>query len=255
MHFHLSYSSFVRKPKTQRGKRILKQREPKVVEDGRSSLFMTGPNSNEFVKLILRDLCSLRKPDSLFLKARKPLHVIDDETSVEKFCLKTGSSNFVAGSHSKKRPCNLTFGRLFDGQVLDAVEFKVTDFKLAFEFESGGVALGTKPCVLINGSEFQTDPNLNRVGNILSEFFKGKDVQKVRLAGLEHLISISYVNGLILIRSYRVLLKKSTNKLPRVELEEIGPSFDLKVDRFKFASDSLWKQATKVSTLGKVIIS
>lgn len=49
----------------------------------------------------------------------------------------------------------------------------------------------------------------------------------------------------ILMRVYRVVLKKSTTTTPRVELEEIGPSIDFKVGRKKLASDSLYKTACR----------
>jgi len=61
---------------------------------------------------------------------------------------------------------------------------------------------------------------------------------------MEHLISISHVDNVIYIRSYRIILQKSGTRLPKVELEEVGPSLDLTLDRYRFASDTLWKQAT-----------
>jgi ribosome production factor 2 len=44
---------------------------------------------------------------------------------------------------------------------------------------------------------------------------------------------------------FRIQLKKSGTRTPRVELEEIGPSFDLVKRRVKLASDDLWKRAVK----------
>lgn len=40
----------------------------------------------------------------------------------------------------------------------------------------------------------------------------------------------------------QVQLKKSGQKSPRVEIEEIGPRMDLKIRRNKIASDDLFKQ-------------
>lgn len=42
-----------------------------------------------------------------------------------------------------------------------------------------------------------------------------------------------------------MLLKKSGIRIPKIELEEIGPCMDLCVRRTKFASDDLFKQACK----------
>ena len=41
------------------------------------------------------------------------------------------------------------------------------------------------------------------------------------------------------------MLKKSGSKTPRVEVEEIGPSFDFEVRRLHLAADSLYKEAMK----------
>lgn len=40
-------------------------------------------------------------------------------------------------------------------------------------------------------------------------------------------------------------MKKSGHKIPRIELEEIGPSADLQVRRVKLASDDLFKKSCK----------
>jgi ribosome production factor 2 len=42
---------------------------------------------------------------------------------------------FVVGSHSKKRPNNLTFIRMFDGQILDMVEVGIESAKPLSEFK------------------------------------------------------------------------------------------------------------------------
>lgn len=61
---------------------------------------------------------------------------------------------------------------------------------------------------------------------------------------------------LFLFLSSRVLLKKSGCKIPRIELEDIGPSLDLVMRRTHLASDDLYKlslkqpKALKVNTLG-----
>lgn len=43
----------------------------------------------------------------------------------------------------------------------------------------------------------------------------------------------------------RVLLKKSGCKIPRIELEEMGPSLDLVMRRTHLASDDLYKRSLK----------
>jgi hypothetical protein len=44
-------------------------------------------------------------------------------------CFPIFHSLFCFGNHQKKRPNNLIFGRLFDWQLLDMVEFGVVDYE------------------------------------------------------------------------------------------------------------------------------
>lgn len=71
-------------------------------------------------------------------------------------------------------------------------------------------------------------------------------VQGIRLQGLEHVISFTVTEDMkILMRSYKIQLKKSGLKTPRIELAEIGPSMDWEVRRTKIASEDLYKLAKK----------
>ena len=53
--------------------------------------------------------------------------------------------------------------------------------------------------------------------------------------------------------NFRVNMKKSATNIPRVELEEIGPSADFKLRRTKLASADLYKLACKQPKQLKVI--
>ena len=44
---------------------------------------------------------------------------------------------------------------------------------------------------------------------------------------------------------YRVSLVKTEEKVPRVELEEMGPAMDLIMNRNKISSDDLYKKSKK----------
>ena len=54
---------------------------------------------------------------------------------------------------------------------------------------------------------------------------------------------------------FRIMLKKSGSRNPRIELSEMGPSLDLVVRRSKLASDDLYKKALKVSKEAKVSLN
>lgn len=89
-------------------------------------------------------------------------------------------------------------------------------------------------------------PQLGRIKSLLIDSFHREHVDAIRLQGLEHVINfIVTPESKILVRSYKVLLKKSGSKTPRVELEEIGPSFDLTIRRTKEASDDLFKRSLR----------
>lgn len=60
------------------------------------------------------------------------------ETSLEFLSQKTDCSLFLFASHSKKRPHNLVFGRMFDHHVYDMVEVGVERAKSIKDLKGGG---------------------------------------------------------------------------------------------------------------------
>ena len=50
----------------------------------------------------------------------------------------------------------------------------------------------------------------------------------------------------------RILLKKSGTKTPQIELDEVGPSMNLKLRRIKIASEEMYRLARKVPKEAKV---
>merc|ERR1711915_220158 len=110
-----------------------------------------------------------------------------------------------------------------------------------------GVATGSKPCLVFSGEPFADPANeeFQRLKSLMIDFFRGPEVTNVRLAGIEHVLQFTAVEKKVLFRSYRILLKKSGTRIPRVELEEIGPSIDWTVRRNQFASEDLFKAACK----------
>lgn len=235
----------VSKPKTQRGKRFLKSRESKVHENAKQAMLIRGGKTSERITKVLKDILILKKPNACLFQRKNILRPFENQVSLEFFSEKTDCALMLFGSHSKKRPENLVFGRFFDGHVLDMIEFGVENFKSLAEFKTAKIASGTKPCLVFSGEEFETNMEYKRAKSLLIDFWRGETVSNIRLQGLEHVIQFTAFDGKILFRSYRVLLKKSGLKNPRVELEEIGPSMDLKMRRTKLASDDLYKEAMK----------
>lgn len=240
------------KPKTQKGKRFLEKREPKITENTKTALFLKGGNTSITVSQGLKELYMLKKHNAVMYKRKNILRPFEDETPLEFFSKKSDASLFMFGSHSKKRPDNLVLGRMFDFHVSDMIELGIQNFKSMLEFSGAKCAVGTKPCILFAGEPFDQELEYKRLKNLFIDFFRGPVVEQIRLAGMEHVIMITAQDGKIYLRNYKILLKKSGSRTPRVELEEMGPSLDLLIRRTKLASDDLYKQSLKVPKAAKI---
>uniref|UniRef100_A0A8C5Q5D2 Ribosome production factor 2 homolog n=1 Tax=Leptobrachium leishanense TaxID=445787 RepID=A0A8C5Q5D2_9ANUR len=233
------------KPKTKRAKRFLEHRAPKVNENEKNTILVKGGNASDTVTKSLRDIYSLKKPHCVLYKKKNMTRPFEDQTSLEFFSKKSDCSMFVFGSHNKKRPNNLIFGRMFDFHVLDMIELGVEKFVPLKDFKCSKCPEATKPLLIFAGDSFEVNEEYRRLKNLLIDFFRGPLVTAVRLAGLEHVLHFTAVEGKIFMRSYRVLMKKSGCRTPRIELEEMGPSFDFVMRRTHLASDDLYKQSMK----------
>lgn len=78
---------------------------------------------------------SSQKKNSIF--RHNPYHLFEDETPIVRAGSKFDTSLFVLGSNSKKKPNCLTFGRTYDGQLLDMAELRITSYKSSSNFEVG----------------------------------------------------------------------------------------------------------------------
>jgi len=106
--------------------------------------------------------------------------------------------------------------------------------------------VGSKPCFVFIGDEFEKNENYQVLSNLLIDFFRGKSIRKVDLMSLDHVIICTAVEQTIYFRHYAVLLKKSGTHVPRIELEEIGPSFDMTVRRTRLASEDLKQESLTI---------
>eukprot|EP00033_Pygsuia_biforma_P001348 GCRY01001527.1.p1 GENE.GCRY01001527.1~~GCRY01001527.1.p1 ORF type:complete len:215 (+),score=41.12 GCRY01001527.1:324-968(+) len=152
---------------------------------------------------------------------------------------------FVFGSHTKKRPRNLVFGRTYDGQILEMIELGFENYQSLLDLKGNKKGFNTKPVFVFQGEEWVTDDLHQRIQNIFLDTFRGMVVDKVNIAGLDHVIIVTAADGKILFRPCALIFKKSGCKLPRVELEEMGPNFDFTVRRSRLPSTELYKQACK----------
>jgi len=249
-----------RKPKTRKGKKILQDREPKVTEDAKTALIIRGASTSNDMTTLLRELHLLRSPLAMLYMRKHEEHPFEDCSKVEVLCKKFDHALFAFGSTSKKRPKRLILGRLFDGGLLDMQEFNVEDYKSMQKFRSSSkeTLAGSKPLMIFHGSSFDTDERMKRVKSLLLDFFGGAVADQVLLSGIEQAIVCTALDQpgsdakpKVLLRRYRTKMQKSGSSLPRVELEELGPSMSLSLDRTRDPDKDKWKQSIKVPKAAK----
>lgn len=193
------------------------------MEEPKRTLFFHGRKASETVRSLLNDLSDLKKPHIHKLNRKNDITIFENATPVEAFCKKHETPLFVMGSHSKKRPDNVIIGRMFNYSLLDMFELGVCSYEGLTAFPGPKITLGTKPCLVFNGSTWDQTEELKQLKSVFIDLFHREEVESVRLQGLEHTISFTIApDGKILFRSYKVYLKKSGSRTPRIELEEIG---------------------------------
>ncbi|XP_014273040.2 ribosome production factor 2 homolog [Halyomorpha halys] len=236
----------IKKPTTHKGKKFILDREPKLIENKKESLFLYGRKGSEIVNNCLKDLYHLKKPDAIKLGEKNDFLPFESSSEIERLSKKYDASLIFFGSHNKKRPNNLILCRMYDHSILDMVELGIKNYRGISEFKTETITTGLKPCLVFSGPLFEQDSDLKRIQNMLVDFFQREDATNIRLQGLEHVLMFTATQDELLMRSYRIFLKKSGCKTPRVELEEHGPSIDFVIRRKKLGSEELFKLACKV---------
>lgn len=235
----------IKKPTTHKGKKFITDREPKLIENKKQAVFLQGRKGSEILHSCLKDLYQLKKPDAIKLGEKHDFVPFENTSELERLSKKYDSSLLFFGSHTKKRPNNVILSRMYDHQVLDMVELGVKEYKGISDFDTEKITTGLKPCLVFSGPLFEQNSDFKRIQNIFVDLFQRETANNVRLQGLEHVLMFTANEDTIYMRSYRILLKKSGCKIPRIELEEIGPSIDFNIRRTRFASDDLFKEACK----------
>lgn len=237
-----------KKKKSQKSKvlREIAKKEPKIYENEKKLLILKGSKSSETISQILKDFHHLKQPNCINYTKKNDVLPFEDVSSLEFFSQTTDASLFAFGNHSKKRPNNLILGRMFDHHLLDMMEVGIENYKGLKDFKVEKSAIGNKPSFIFIGEEFEQKEDFKKLSNLILDIFSGYRTSSINLVGLEHVIICTSTPEKVYFRTYRIKLKKSGTKLPRVELEEMGPSFDIKIRRTQFASNDLMKEALKV---------
>ena len=237
--------SKVKHAKTRKGKQFLSSREPQIHEGTKHVCFIRGLTASNKVTRLLRDLNQIKKPLGVVLNKKNDIRPFEDPTAIEFMTSKNDCPLFVFTSHNKKRPDNIVFGRTFSGQILDMFEFGVENIRYLTDFKTCKISVGFKPVLMFAGEDFETQHELIRLKNLFLDFFSGHKTDGIRLSGVESVLSFTCSNGRIFVRHYKICLMKTGTRLPRVELQEIGPSFDLIPRRNRVASDDFFQASLK----------
>jgi ribosome production factor 2 len=200
-------------------------------------------------------------------KKNENIHPFENAESLEFLAGKNECGVVVFGTHSKKRPNNLTVLRIYDGKVLDMVELLLlvpADQSQPEPKLTVGVEM--KPLILFAGSQWDDTSSSDQAAmyrslkSILLDLFQGEEIPSIDVTGLQYLLMIAAgessgtstdlnepTNKPVLhLRWYKIRTTRSNSpKIPRVELDPIGPNFDFRVGRFREADPSVMKDALK----------
>ncbi|KAL1861738.1 rRNA-binding ribosome biosynthesis protein rpf2 [Diaporthe australafricana] len=265
------------KPRNARSKRALEKRAPKEKENPKTCLFLRGTTCSQATQDALGDLYSLRQPHAKKFTKKNAVHPFEDAGSLEFFSEKNDASLMVFGSSSKKRPHCLTLVRTFGHRVLDMLELGLDadSFRRLAQFRGKKPAVGLRPMLVFAGSAFEsTVPDeLTMAKSMLTDFFaaeRGAGSDKMDVEGLQYVIVVTAEDApatgtglgdglgdgtagkpLIHLRSYLIQTKRSGQRLPRVEVEEMGPRMDFRVGRMREPDEAMNKEAMKRSKKGE----
>ncbi|KAK7908017.1 valyl-tRNA synthetase [Apiospora marii] len=251
------------KPRNARSKRALEKRAPKIVENPKTALFLRYTTCSEVCQNALGDLFALRTPLAKRFTKKNDIHPFTDPASLEFFSERNDCSMFVFASSSKKRPHTLTLGRTFGHKVLDMIELSLEpeSYRQISQFKTRKPAIGLRPMLVFSGTAFDS-PTANEytmAKSMFTELFTGDTTgDKIDVEGLQYLINISAdepagdeVKPAIHMRVYMISTKRSGHKVPRVEVEEVGPRMDFRPGRIQEPQEDMWKEALKKPKAGE----
>jgi len=150
--------------------------------------------------------------------------------------------------------------------VLDMLELYVLQetARTLQQFKGEKCKIGVKPLLSFSGAQFDSPvANVYTLAkSVFVDFFRGGETQTVDVEGLQLLISFFVgeegedgTKATIHMRCWRIVTKRSGQKVPRVEVEEMGPRIDFRVGRMREADDGVWKESMKRAKGTEVCIS
>lgn len=211
------------------------------MENTKLALFVPGASGNKFLHDAMCDLMALKKPEAKKFSKKNEIRPFEDASQLEFFSEKNDASLMVFSTHNKKRPNTLVFARFFNHKVYDMVELLVQDnHKLLQDFKKMTFTLGLKPMFTFNGAAFDSHPVFQHLKSLFMDFYRGEETDLQDVAGLQYIMALSVGEiedpnattlPLVHFRVYKLQTFRSGQKVPRVEVDEIGPRLDFKIGR------------------------
>ncbi|KAL2758829.1 hypothetical protein ACRALDRAFT_2040908 [Sodiomyces alcalophilus JCM 7366] len=258
------------KPRNARSKRALEKMQPKVVENPKTALFLRGTKCSQVVVDAMNDLYAMRLPFAKkFSKKNNIASPFESVQSFEFFSEKNDASIFLFGTTSKKRPHMITLVRTFGHKVLDMLELHVDPdtFRSLNQFQGKKFTVGQRPMVVFSGTAWDS-PVANEytmAKSLLTDFFCNREqgADAIDVEGLRYIISLAaeeesatataasalgssgIAQPRIRLRVYTIRTKRSGGRLPRVEVDEMGPRIDFRVGRMQPPDEDMLKEAMR----------
>jgi ribosome production factor 2 len=151
----------------------------------------------------------------------------------------------------------MTIVRMFDHKILDQLELLLDKetYRRMEDFGGKKPGVGLRPLVLFAGEAWESPvPNkFTLAKSLLTDFFANREqMEKVDVEGLQYIVSFSAQTPQnedelpqIHLRTYLIKTKRSGQKLPHVEVDEMGPRIDFRIGRTREADESVMRVAMK----------
>lgn len=163
-------------------------------------------------KQFCTDLYQLKLP--LVQKIRQPVeNPINDKSQIQRLSGTTDSSLFIHISHTKKRPNNVVFGRLFNYELTEQFEFQLDNYIGLQDIPTKKPMPQCKPMLVFQGDAFNNDRDMVMIKSLMMDIFKGKNYAKLNRNSLQWVISFTanHDGTQIKVRSYIINDFASTN--------------------------------------------
>lgn len=250
-------SKDIKKGKSHKGRKILDQRAPQLIENPKKAIFIKGNKASAVVNSLMTELHILRGPEErsrIFMNKSHDIHPFDNIGPLEQMASKQDCSLFCLGSHQKKRPDNIVIGRTYDKRTLDMFEFGIENYKSMNEFQIREVDKELKPILIFQGEQFEFSEKYQRLKNLLYDFFHLTDLEETNIVEMKKVLVFTAIDDATIKFRQFELPKISEQEVLKASLEmrEIGPHFDLRLRRSQIGSQDLFKLACKKPKLTNV---